>query len=67
MVCTLAGVLSGTAQKLRALSFVMAGAKCVDSILDCKSSANQLVMPAPVAVAHGDANLAIEDFLKSVS
>ena len=38
-----------------------------EAAVDCKSSANTLVMPAPVAVAHGDANLAINDFLKSLS
>ncbi|KAK9908665.1 hypothetical protein WJX75_001178 [Coccomyxa subellipsoidea] len=44
-----------------------AGANFADAILDCKSSGNRLFLPAPVAVAHGDANLAIDDFLKSVS
>ncbi|CAL8460527.1 g56 [Coccomyxa elongata] len=43
------------------------GGRLSDATLDCKSSATQLFMPAPVAVAHGDANLAIDDFLKSVS
>ena len=46
---------------------VFAGGKLVDATVDCKSSATQLFMPAPVAVSHGDANLAIDDFLKSVS
>lgn len=46
---------------------VLAGGRLSDATLDCKSSATQLFMPAPVAVAHGDANLAIDDFLKSVS
>lgn len=46
---------------------VLAGGKSADALLDCKGSANRLFMPAPVAVAHGDANLAIDDFLKSVS
>ncbi|CAL5222496.1 g4870 [Coccomyxa viridis] len=38
-----------------------------EGAVDCKASANTLVMPAAVAVAHGDANLAIDDFLKSMS
>ena len=38
-----------------------------EAAVDCKTSANTLVMPAAVAVAHGDANLAIDDFLKSLS
>ena len=38
-----------------------------EAAVECKSSANTLVMPAPVAVAHGDANLAIDDFLKSMT
>ena len=33
--------------------------------LDCKASAGQLKLPEDkTAVAHGDANLAIDDFLK---
>ena len=39
----------------------------VEGAVDCKASSNTLVMPAAVAVAHGDANLAIDDFLKSMS
>lgn len=38
-----------------------------EAAVECKASANTLVMPAAVAVAHGDANLAIDDFLKSMS
>lgn len=38
-----------------------------EGAVDCKASSNSLVMPAAVAVAHGDANLAIDDFLKSIS
>ncbi len=38
-----------------------------EGAVDCKASATTLVMPAAVAVAHGDANLAIDDFLKSIS
>lgn len=38
-----------------------------EAAVDCKASANTLVMPAAVAVAHGDANLNIDDFLKSMA
>jgi hypothetical protein len=44
-----------------------AGAKFSGAVLDCKASAGQLVMPVEVVVAHGDANLAIDDFLKDLS
>ncbi len=52
---------------ITALCVVLTGGKSTDAVLDCKNSANRLFLPAPVAVAHGDANLAIDDFLKSVS
>ncbi len=38
-----------------------------EAAVDCKASANTLMMPAAIAVAHGDANLNIDDFLKSMS
>ena len=38
-----------------------------EAAVDCKASATTLVLPAAVAVAHGDANLNIDDFLKSMS
>lgn len=43
-----------------------AGGKFSEALLDCKNS-TQLTMPVPVTVTHGDANLAIEDFLKNLS
>lgn len=37
-----------------------------EPLLDCKASATTLAVPEDDgAVAHGDANLAIDDFLKS--
>jgi SAC3 family protein LENG8/THP3 len=38
--------------------------KASDAMLDCKASAGKLFIPEDTsAVAHGDANLAIDDFL----
>jgi len=40
------------------------GAGDAPPLLDCRSSKGQLAMPVPeAAVAHGDANLKIEEFL----
>lgn len=44
-----------------------AGGVLSNAVVDCKASAGQLVMPVEVVVAHGDANLAIDDFLKNLS
>jgi hypothetical protein len=44
---------------------VVAGAGA-DAVVDCKASAGRLRMPEERgAVAHGDANLALGDFLKA--
>ena len=41
-----------------------AGAGDASPTLDCKSSRGRLFVPVPVAaVAHGDANLGVEEFL----
>lgn len=42
-----------------------AGVKCSGALLDCAASADRLVMPDKPSVAHGDANLAYDDFLKT--
>ncbi len=44
-----------------------AGGKCSGAVLDCVASAGQLEMPVEASVAHGDANLAFDDFLKTFS
>ncbi len=38
-----------------------------EASVDCRASAGSLYIPEPDdAVAHGDANLAVEDFLKNI-
>lgn len=38
-----------------------------EALVDCKASRTTTTMPEDSAVAHGDANLALEDFMKSAS
>jgi hypothetical protein len=48
------------------LRYASATGDASDAILDCKASAGSLIVPEDdAAVAHGDANLAIDDFLKN--
>ena len=44
-----------------------AGVSSSAAVLDCKASANLLRMPVEAGVAHGDTNLAIDDFLKNLT
>ena len=47
-------------------SVLLAGGKSSGALLDCAASAGRLVMPVEASVAHGDANLAFDDFLKNL-